>query len=453
MQPGHTATRVLMYSHDTFGLGHLTRTVRIADALRKRDPRVSILILTGSPVAPYVVLPPGADFVKLPSVVKAGQEKYRSRDLAVSFSQIRRLRAELIRGTVEAFRPHVFLVDNVPLGMKREVLPSLEHLRSSPSRGKTVLILRDVLDDPKVIRETWDRDGVGGALAHLYDRVFIMGDEDVYPAAELYGLPATKTSYVGYAAPGPRLPFDQRSDRGRQRTVLMTVGGGGDGGDFLIRALNGLASTGAPSMAATRLDVVTGPLMDPGLRTRISGIAPRANAEVYEFVPDLPRRIHEADLVVAMAGYNTCCEILSSARRALVVPRTKPRIEQWLRAQAFEKRAICSTLDLDEEDGSVIADAIHRAVESGPLVERGRLPRLDGLEEVARRIHEVLDSPTRRTVQVGAAARRSLPQDIVGDPPAHCRSVPGAIWGRSWFWPGRVVPVGAPRISARGAAL
>ncbi len=38
-----------MYSHDTYGLGHLRRTMAIAEHLRHRG--VNILILTGSPLA------------------------------------------------------------------------------------------------------------------------------------------------------------------------------------------------------------------------------------------------------------------------------------------------------------------------------------------------------------------------------------------------------------------
>ncbi|MDM7914559.1 MAG: hypothetical protein QUU85_04735, partial [Candidatus Eisenbacteria bacterium] len=107
--------RILMYSHDTFGLGHLTRTVRIARALRARYGTASILILTGSPVATYMPLPEGADLVKLPTVVKAGAERYRARDLEVTFGQVKRLRRDLIRRAAESFRPHLFLVDNVPV--------------------------------------------------------------------------------------------------------------------------------------------------------------------------------------------------------------------------------------------------------------------------------------------------------------------------------------------------
>ena len=36
--------------------------------------------------------------------------------------------------------------------------------------------------------------------------------------------------------------------------------------------------------------------------------------------------------VVAMGGYNTFCEILSFDKKALIVPRTRPRLEQFIRA-------------------------------------------------------------------------------------------------------------------------
>ena len=45
-----THARVLMYSHDTLGLGHLRRCRAIAHALVEADPGISVLILSGSPI-------------------------------------------------------------------------------------------------------------------------------------------------------------------------------------------------------------------------------------------------------------------------------------------------------------------------------------------------------------------------------------------------------------------
>ena len=56
----HTLYNILMYSHDTYGLGHIRRTMSIASHLRAGD--VNVLILTGSPIAGRFVLPENVDF-------------------------------------------------------------------------------------------------------------------------------------------------------------------------------------------------------------------------------------------------------------------------------------------------------------------------------------------------------------------------------------------------------
>ena len=43
----NTTFNILMYCHDTYGLGHIRRTMAIAEHLRNSN--VNILILTGSP--------------------------------------------------------------------------------------------------------------------------------------------------------------------------------------------------------------------------------------------------------------------------------------------------------------------------------------------------------------------------------------------------------------------
>lgn len=379
------STRILMYSHDTYGLGHLTRTVRIARALRARHASASILILTGSPVAPYMPLPEGADLVKLPSVVKSGPESYRSRDLGVSFSQVKRIRRDLIRRAAESFRPHLFLVDNVPLGMKGEILPTLRWLRTSSPETKIALDLRDILDDPTLIRDTWRRDAVPEILESFYDRIFVLGDASVFDAAQAYALPVSKTIHLGYGAPAARSSQRRVMKPGRASRILLTVGGGGDGADFLERALVGLSEQEhrEAAHASLRVEVITGPLMDPGERRSIAARALEVGAIVHEFVPNLPSRMARADLVVAMAGYNTCCEILSHARAALVVPRRTPRVEQLLRAEAFERRGLVRMIPSIDCEPKEIADAVHAVLRDGPGIDEGRLPAIDGFARLA----------------------------------------------------------------------
>ena len=49
----------MLYSHDTFGLGHLRRCRTIAQALTAHDPMLSALIVTGLPIAGRFDFPTG----------------------------------------------------------------------------------------------------------------------------------------------------------------------------------------------------------------------------------------------------------------------------------------------------------------------------------------------------------------------------------------------------------
>jgi len=387
-----------MYSHDTYGLGHLTRTLRIARAIRERFPNAATLILSGSPVAPYMPLPPGADLVKLPSVQKSGANEYRARDLDVDFKRIKAMRREVIRSTAEAFRPDLFLVDNVPAGMKGEILPTLEMLRTECPETKIVLDLRDILDESELIRANWQEHGTYELFEKYYDRILVFGDPNVFDAVEAYGLPADRTVHVGYVSPNGHhvapsgttiesaaLPNGTGSNGAkRPRKVLLTAGGGGDGYEFLSDALQGLCQLArtqisAPAESLLEVEVVTGPLMNEADRKSLSELAQSCGASLLEFVPDLPQRMAGADLVVAMAGYNTCCELLSHARAALLLPRVAPRLEQLIRARALEDRGLWKVLPPGRTSSLDIALAAAEILRDGPTITEENLPAMDGL--------------------------------------------------------------------------
>ena len=69
----------MLYYHDTYGVGHVTLTLTLARYLRAHTPSTSQLIVTGSPVAHNFPFPEGADYIKLPSVLKVGAEQYEPR--------------------------------------------------------------------------------------------------------------------------------------------------------------------------------------------------------------------------------------------------------------------------------------------------------------------------------------------------------------------------------------
>ena len=73
--------RILLYSHDTFGLGHLRRSLSIAHQIAQDIPEARQLLLTGSMVAGAFALPQHLDLIKLPALSKRSSGKYKARVL------------------------------------------------------------------------------------------------------------------------------------------------------------------------------------------------------------------------------------------------------------------------------------------------------------------------------------------------------------------------------------
>ena len=84
MPDSSRSKRVLIYSHDSFGLGHVSRCRTIANAIVEADKSVSVLIISGSPMIGSYEFRSGIDFVRVPGVVKQiDTGEYNSANLRV----------------------------------------------------------------------------------------------------------------------------------------------------------------------------------------------------------------------------------------------------------------------------------------------------------------------------------------------------------------------------------
>jgi len=111
MHGSRTDLRVLIYSHDSFGLGHLRRCRAIAHALVERNRNLSVLILTGSPIVGNFDFRARVDFVRVPGVIKLRNGEYTPLNLHIDIENTIALRASIIQHTADIFDPDVFIVD------------------------------------------------------------------------------------------------------------------------------------------------------------------------------------------------------------------------------------------------------------------------------------------------------------------------------------------------------
>ncbi len=391
--------RVAIFTHDTFGLGHVRRSLHITRALAEEEPRATVLLITGCPAVAALGPPPhGADIVKIPTVVKTGAPEHRPPHLSLPLAETTALRARLVREAVLGLEADVFLVDNFPLGSRDELLPVLRALRGTGTR--TVLGLRDILGAPEVIRRDWSRQGVYDILDRYYDRILVYGLPSVLDVAEAYDLPATVASrvdYCGYITAEDPSPSDSplAGELASEPFLLATGGGGGDAFPLLETFVEAL-----PHLPDLPTLIVTGPLMSPVLREELaSRVEGRENVSIRDFVPGLRSYIGAAAAVVSMCGYNTAAELRATGTPAVVVPRTwrygehkrkKAAGEEWeqlMRARGLSAAGVVELLEPDELAPERLAERVRTVLARGRRTDSPL--GLDGLATVRSRLLEL----------------------------------------------------------------
>lgn len=397
--------RILLYSHDTYGLGHLRRSLSVAQQLAADIPGVHQLLLTGSMVAGAFGLPPRLDMVKLPALSKRSSGEYRARTLPLTLKQTLAWREQIIQQAVVNFRPHVVLVDKVAAGVHGELLPTLRHLKTWSPQTQIVLGMRDIEDSPDVTRREWQARGVPQLLDEVYDCLLLYGRPDIFDPVEAYGMSpqaAAKLVACGYlrraADVRPADAVRRELGIGDKPLVVVTVGGGGDGYDILQTAVEMLGEPGAP---ACHLVLVTGPLMPRRQRQALHRAVDGLPASLFEFTPDLPSYLAAADLVVSMAGYNTVCELLSLQKRALLIPRARVRAEQRIRALSLAERGLVRCLLPGDLTPASLAAAAADALAAPPP---GAAFALEGLERSSAAIAALLQPAEKTRRRAPAAA-------------------------------------------------
>src|SRR3954462_2965241 len=85
--------RFLFFSNELIGLGHLRRTLSVANRRAETEPESSSLIVTGSPVVPWFGMPPRVDILKLPGWTRDESGERRSGGLALDVSGLHAGRA------------------------------------------------------------------------------------------------------------------------------------------------------------------------------------------------------------------------------------------------------------------------------------------------------------------------------------------------------------------------
>jgi len=380
------APKILFYSHDTFGLGNIRRTLLLSQTLADEYPRASMLVVTGSPMIHDFRIPANLDYIKLPCLDRTDSDCYQPKFLGDQSVEVGRMRRDILVKTVTGFKPDLMIVDKRPGGVGGELIDALRALRRRSNGTRVVLGMRDILDEPERTRASLKRTRDMETIARYYDEVWIYGEHAVFDPIAEYAFRddvARRTRFCGYLR-RPSAPVLARHD-GPPR-VLVTTGGGADGAPLITTYLEGLSML--PRVVQLRTTVIFGPHVDAASRrTILQRFGALSDVDFLDFEPDLAAHYASADVVVAMAGYNTVCELLSFRRPAVLVPRATPVGEQLLRARLLAARGYFDYIEPDQLVPEVLIARVLEAVKRPAAVAA---IDLDGLPRIRERVRHLL---------------------------------------------------------------
>lgn len=272
------------------------------------------------------------------------------------------------------------------------------------------------MDEPAQLAPEWKRKKVLPALADYYDDIWIYGLPQICNPLAGIDLPESvqrKITYTGYLrrhVPDNAPPSDL-GELNDEPYILVTTGGGGDGEDLIDWVLSAYEHDPALPYRAI---VVLGPFMHGDSRQNfMERVARLDRVEALTFDAHLETLMANAVGVVAMGGYNTFCEILSMNKRAIIIPRKVPRLEQYIRASRAHALGLVRMLDKDiDRSPGAMAHALHMLPEQQRPSDVMLPGLLDGLDTVNR----IVGKELRARGLIAAADDNEARQALAGQP-------------------------------------
>jgi predicted glycosyltransferase len=385
---------LLFYCQHALGLGHLVRSLALAEALAER---FDVVLLNGGRFPDGTTVPTGVRVVNLPPLGHDSTFKLVSHDPQWSVEAAMRERPRIILDQLAVTQPAVVLIELYPFGRKKfdfELLPLLDAVHSiDVERPRVVCSVRDILVGGRDDQARHDQRA--GDLANRYfDAIMVHSDpqfarleETFHPATPLT-VPVHYTGFVTDRAASIEVPSADRSPR-----VLVSAGGGMVG-EPLFRAAAAAHRMWHDSAGLTTT-VLAGPFAPDPVWAWLQDQAARLDAfEVVRYLPDLRMEMARSAVTVSQCGYNTTMDILRARVPAVVVPYAEGgEDEQRTRAERLEGLGVLRCLPADSLDPDSLAEAVIAAINSTPA--RVTLD-LDGRETSARIVAELCGTTVAR---------------------------------------------------------
>jgi len=351
--------RVLFYTHNSIGLGHVFRTLAVITGIRKWRPDIDFMVLSGTSV-PHVLMRQGIEVVKLPGVKKAVEETdcpLKPRYLqSMPVDEVLKFRQTIIREAHDFFKPDVVMVEHYLAGLSGEIAPlfmAKKACQNSPKDFALVHLSRGIMgSDFNLLR--YPDAPCSFPVVPVYDFRYVFDD----PAPVCAKGPAAGAPQIGHpvrylgriaeksiAELPEREAIINRLRLADKPIILMYLSRHGD-----IAGLSKCLMTAVNLAGLDRyyqIIMVADPYLNPEIIEDLRSDIRFRHVRFLPFFYPLIDLIHASDIVICRAGYNVINEILLTNTRALVIPEHHPSGEQEERARLLPLNNIAV---ISEED-------------------------------------------------------------------------------------------------------
>jgi predicted glycosyltransferase len=370
---GQALRRILVYTHNSIGLGHAVRTMALIDGMRRAAPGIEWLVLSGTS-APRIFLDQGVEIVKLPGVRHALDvpgHPFLPRSLgSFGIHEIIAWRRRIIEECRIHFKPDVIMIEHSLAGLMGEAAPLLaaRAARGAEGGGPVLIHLsRGIYGAaPRSVAASIDWPGLPPhiAIPHLYDALYVFDERTMVDVnREFFGNdPAleARIRYLGRISArnadelgdSPGFPGTRRA--GNRPFVLVVLGRFGRVEDLHVRILDACRNVGFGK--GKEILVVPDVYLKPEVLKNLTAHPAARGVRFAPFIPHLVDVMARADLVVCRAGYNVVNEVMLTGVKALIIPESHPSGEQERRAASLSGHGLlvrtesaCQSGDLESE--------------------------------------------------------------------------------------------------------
>jgi predicted glycosyltransferase len=339
--------KVLVYTHNAIGLGHLFRILAVMTGMRKWRPDIDFLVISGSSV-PHIVLRKGIEVIKLPSIKRdletAGSPltpRYLKRS---DLKEVLAYRKRVIMEAFQFFQPDVVMIEHYLAGLAEEVAPLFAAKEASRYDGAKEFALvnlsRGIMGGPLGGSEPGSPSPLARYLA-WYDFIYLFDDRTALEGERgILGqsLPTEpKIHYLGKITEKTRDEIVSRPEvlsrfsLSGKPIILISLSRHGDIASLSRSLMSAFLRTGLNQ--AYQIIVIIDPYLDPIVFQDLRDDPMFKEVRFLPFIYPLIDLIHTADLVICRSGYNTINEVLLTDSRALIIPECHPSGEQERRAE------------------------------------------------------------------------------------------------------------------------